>query len=503
METHDVTIIGAGVVGNAIARELSKTTLSVLVVEKEADVAFGTSARNSGVVHSGIHYAPGSLRARFAVQGNRMMEELCNQLYVAYKRIGKLTVAYNEDEVAHLHTLKIQGERNGVEGLRILNHADMELKQPGIAGHQALFSPSTGIINPIAFTIALGEHAHANGVEYKFLSEVITISQDLEGFYEISLKTPSGNKTLRTRLIINCAGLHADSIARMTGYEEFKVYPCRGEYYVLDKRLDKQLSILIYPVPGTHSGGLGIHLTSTTEGNILIGPNNEYIEDPQDFSSTTNIMEQLKAEGQMILPSLQTSDFIRSFAGIRPKLNPPSVGGFHEFVIHQQPVHPHVIHLLGIESPGLTASPAIAQHVFELVRDLIPVQMKAEWAPSFKQQEDIYRQPYPLAYYSDDRRQTLLQKDPDFGALLCRCEEISKAEVRSAIKRIFGPITLVGIKQRCRTMTGRCQGGFCLPRIISLLEQEFGYTPDTLMYKGPQSPLFSGYLRGDGGPANA
>ena len=498
METHDVTIIGAGVVGNAIARELSRTHLHVLVVEKEADTAFGTSGRNSGVVHSGIHYAPGSARARFAVQGNRMMEELCDQLSVAYKRIGKLTVASNEHEVAQLHALKNQGERNGVEGLRILNHEGMEQKQPGIAGNQALFSPSTGIINPIAFTIALGEHAHANGVEYRFLSEVTAISKDYDDQYEISLRTPIGNDKIHTQVIINCAGLHADVIARMTGYDDFTVYPCRGEYYVLDKRLAEELNLLIYPVPGAHSGGLGIHLTNTTEGNILIGPSNEYIEDPQDFSSTTEIMELLKAEGRALLPSLETSDFIRSFAGLRPKLNPPSIGGFHDFIIHQHPTHPRIIHFLGIESPGLTASPALARHVLELIRDLIPVGMKADWNPSFPMQEGIYRQPYPLAYYSDEIRHAMLQKDPDFGALLCRCEEISKAEVRSAIRRIFGPITLVGIKQRCRTMTGRCQGGFCLSRIISLLEQEFGYPADSHWYKGPKSPLFSGYLRTTG-----
>lgn len=499
METHDVTIIGAGVAGNAIARELSRTCLRVLVVEKEADLAFGTSARNSGVVHSGIHYAPGSARARFAVQGNQMMEELCDNLFVAYKRIGKLTVASNAQEGDTLHALKIQGERNGVEGLQILNLAEMKQKQPGIAGHQALFSPSTGIINPISFTIALGEHAHENGVSYRFLSETIAISQNSEGLNEITLQSPKGIETIRTRLIINCAGLHADSIARMTGYDEFTVYPCRGEYYVLDKRLAEELNLLIYPVPGAHSGGLGIHLTNTTEGNILIGPSNEYIDDPQDFSSTTEIMELLKAEGHALLPSLQTSDFIRCFAGLRPKLNPPSVGGFHDFVIHQQPAHPRIIHLLGIESPGLTASPAIARHVLELVRDLIPVKMKTEWNPSFNQKEGIYRQPYPLAYCTDAARQTMLQKDPDFGALLCRCEEISKAEVRSALRRIFGPVTLVGIKQRCRTMTGRCQGGFCLPRIISMLEQEFGFPPEAHQYKGPQSSLFSGYLRSPGG----
>ncbi|PKL13206.1 MAG: FAD/NAD(P)-binding oxidoreductase, partial [Spirochaetae bacterium HGW-Spirochaetae-8] len=469
-------------------------------VEKEADLAFGTSARNSGVVHSGIHYATGSARAKFAVEGNRMMEELCGRLSVAYKRIGKLTVASHEHEVSQLHALKIQGERNGVQDLQILNHMQMEQKQPGIAGVQALFSPSTGIINPISFTIALGEHAHANGVAYRFLSEAIAISKNPDGHYEITLRTTNGKEKIRTQVIINCAGLHADAVARMTGYEEFTIHPCRGEYYVLDKRLAEELNLLIYPVPGAHSGGLGIHLTNTTEGNILIGPSNEYIEDPQDFSSTTEIMDLLKAEGQALLPSLQTSDFIRSFAGLRPKLNPPSIGGFHDFVIHQQTSHPRVIHLLGIESPGLTASPAIARHVLELVSDLVPVQMKAEWDPSFTQKEGIYRQPYPLAYYSDEFRQAKLQEDPDFGALLCRCEEISKAEVRSAILRIFGPITLIGIKQRCRTMTGRCQGGFCLPRIISMLEQEFGCPADSHLYRGPKSPLFSNYLRPSGGP---
>ncbi len=495
MQLYDVVIIGAGVVGNAIARELSRTTLSVLVLEKEADTAFGISGRNSGVIHSGILYAPGSSRAALAVVGNSMMEELCRNLCVPYSRIGKLTVASNETEIQELHTLKAQGEANGVQGLHILDHVAMDRLQPGISGIMALHSPSTAIVNPIALTIALAEHAHHHGVGYRFLSTVTGIEPSSDGIHHITVEKEGQKTVLASRIVINCAGLHACEIARTTGYNDYTVYPCRGEYYVLDKRLAHELKLLIYPVPGAHSGGLGIHLTNTTEGNILIGPSNEYITDPHECDTTTPIMELLKEEGRALLPSLETGDFIRNFSGIRPKLNPPEIGGFHDYVIHSPKEFPGIIHLLGIESPGLTAAPAIARLMLEMVREILPTTMKPNWSPTFSPEKGIYRRAYPASHYPVEDRMELLKENPDFGTIVCRCEEISKAEVVSAIKRMLGPITLVGIKQRCRTMAGRCQGGFCLPRIAHILEHEMNIPPDSQWYKGPESPLFSGYLR--------
>ncbi|MDD3997559.1 MAG: NAD(P)/FAD-dependent oxidoreductase [Sphaerochaetaceae bacterium] len=499
MENFDIAIIGAGVVGSAIARELSKTTARVVVFEQHADVAFGISGRNSGVVHSGIHYKPGSLRARLDVAGNAGMEKLCRDLYVPFERLGKLTVAFDQSQTMELERLKEQGDANGVPGLDLLESSQMRTLQPGIAGIKALHSPTTGIVNPMMLTIALAEHAYQNGVSWKFLHTVESITTENHNSFIIGCSTLDGFRSYKASIVVNCAALHANKIAAMTAFNEHTVYPCRGEYYVLDKRLKDELNILVYPVPSAHSGGLGIHLTKTTEGNILIGPSNEYIDDPDDESSTRPVMEILKNEGNELLPSLQTSDFIRSFAGIRPKLTPPEKGGYSDFVITSQPDLPNIIHLLGIESPGLTSAPAIAEMVTGLIDNRLPLKLKREWKPSFHDNDELYRRAYPASHYPLAERQEMIEANPDFGSIICRCEEISKAEIVSAIKRMFGPITIIGIKNRSRISTGRCQGGFCIPRIVSILHNEFGIQSKDIWLKGPDSPMFEGTLRQSGG----
>lgn len=497
MERFDIVIIGAGVIGNAAARELSRKNYAIAVLDQEPDVGFGISSRNSGVVHSGIHYAPGTNRAVLNVEGNAAMETLCNNLSVPFNRMGKLTIAASQQEVRVLHELKEQGEANSVPGMELMTPDSMELLQPGISGTAGLYTPSTGIVNPMALTIALAEHAHMHGVIYRLLHKVVNIKQHRNLLYSIESVTPQGKSIIETKMIINCAGLHADAIASLCGDSQHTIYPCRGEYYVLDKRLGDSLNLLIYPVPGADSSGLGIHLTKTVDGNILIGPSNEYINDRHDFSTTKEIMELLKAEGRTLLPTLKTSDFIRSFSGLRPKLTPPHVGGFGDFVITAQKDTHAVIHVLGIESPGLTAAPAIGKKVAEMVGKCMPAADKP-WRPDFPDTPGIYRKPYPASTYSLDDRRALIRKDPDFGSIICRCEEISKAEIRSAVKRMLGPVTYAGIKNRCRPMTGRCQGGFCIPRIEHMLHDEWGITPDSQWLKGPDSPLYTGLLR-DGG----
>jgi glycerol-3-phosphate dehydrogenase len=495
MDNYDVAIIGAGVVGCAIARNLSRTNAKVVVFEREADVAFATSGRNSGVVHSGIHYTPGSLRAILNVAGNAALESVCKELSVPFQRIGKLTVAFNDTQINELERLKRQGEANGVPNLRLLDPQQMRAIQPGVAGIKALYSPSTGIVNPMALTIALAEHAHHNEVVFKFLHEVKAITFQADSSIVISCLTTAGTVKTKASVVVNCAGLHAAEIAAMSGWNEHPVYPCRGEYYVLDNRLKDELSALVYPVPSAHSGGLGIHLTKTTEGNILIGPSNEYIEDNDDTASTRSIMDVLKQEGSALLPSLATSDFIRSFAGLRPKLTPPAVGGYRDFIIAGQPGHDNIIHLMGIESPGLTSAVAIADRVRDMIRSIIELKDKKDWKPTFTDGPGIYRRPYPLSHYPLEERLNHIATDADFGTIVCRCEQISKAEILSAAKRIFGPVTIVGIKNRCRISTGRCQGGFCLPRIVTLLHDELGMPLDEIVLKGPQSALTAGALR--------
>jgi glycerol-3-phosphate dehydrogenase len=481
----DVLIIGAGVVGNSIARELSRFNLNIGVLEKEQDVGMGTSSRNSGVVHSGIHYKPGTLRARLDVQGNSLMKGLCDELKVKIEYIGKLTVAFDRKDCETLLRLKVQGEANGVPGLEILDADRMRKIQPDVGGIMALWSPSTGIICPYGLTIALADNAAANGVRFFLGQEVSSIKQNGQGFI---VRTANGD-SFNAKVLVNAAGIYSDRICEMLGIDEYRIYPCRGEYLILDKRLKGRLNVLVYPAPGHGGAGLGIHLTNTVDGNILIGPSNEYIGDRDDYSSTASVIEQLKREGHELLPGLSISDFIRGFSGIRPKQTSPEEGGFKDFVIESRKDLPGFINLVGIESPGLTSAPAIAL----MVRDLV-----AEKLPLIKKDSFIAERPGRAGQFSElsnEEKADLAAADPDYGEIVCRCEQITKREIMDAIQNPLGNKTMLGIKYRARAMMGRCQGGFCLPRIVEILEKEFGYRPEDFILNRPGSRLFTGRVR--------
>jgi glycerol-3-phosphate dehydrogenase len=485
MTKRDVIIVGAGVVGNAIARELSRYEINVAVLEKELDVSTGASSRNSGVLHSGIHYKPGTLRARLSVQGNAMMKDLCRDLKVKIEYIGKLTVAQDEIDIETLHALKEQGGTNGVPGLEILDSKEMHRIQPGVGGIKALYSPSTGIICPYGLSIALAENAAANGVEFYLGHGITDISKNGRGFV---VNTAPG-EAFEAPALINSAGLFSDRICEMLGINEYRIYPCRGEYLILDKRLQGTLSTLVYPAPRKGGAGLGIHLTNTVDGNILIGPSNEYVDEPDDFASTSEIMARLKKEGHELLPELSTTDFIRSFAGLRAKQTPPETGGYRDFVIESRDDFPGFINLVGIESPGLTCAPAIGLMVKDMVGRLVDLKDKDQF---------ISERPGPAGFFHElpeEEKADLVAKNPDYGEIICRCEQITKKEVLDAIQNPLRNSTINGIKYRSRAMMGRCQGGFCLPRIVKILEQEFGYRPEDYLLQGKGSPLFSGRVR--------
>ncbi len=480
----DIVLIGAGVVGSAIARVLSQYRCSVAVIEKESDVGMAASSRNSGVIHAGINYAPDSLRARFCMQGRKLLLAWCDELNVPYKVCGKLIVASSEEEVPGLRRLQSTGEANGVQGLALIGPDGIAELQPGIQAAAALHVPSSGIVSPYAMTLAMAEEAAVNGVTFHLGCEGTQI-RPVDGGYAVD--TDRG--TVSGRWVINSAGIHAGRLAQTIDPEAPDLYPCVGEYLILDKQVGESLAMSIYPAPPVGGAGLGVHITPTTEGNVLLGPSDEYVADPETTSCTGKTADQLLEEARSMWPALPGHLVIGAYAGIRAKLTSPSVGGFGDFLIRQTPNEDHVVHLIGIESPGLTTAPAIAEHV---VHEILHVADPLVQKPL----SEIVHRPWPTRFddLSEEEKERLVAKDPNYGDIICRCEGVTKHELLHALHNPLGVKTLIGIKYRCRATMGRCSGGYCLPRMVEVLQEEHGWEPDDFVLRGPSSPAFAGRL---------
>jgi glycerol-3-phosphate dehydrogenase len=479
---YDVVIIGGGVVGCAIARELSKYKVKIAVLEKEADVGWGISCRNSGVVHAGFNYKPGTLRAQLCVEGNKSFAKLCQELDVPYKKIGKVVVAQKKEEIRELKKLKAQGEKNKVDGLQIIDTAELKKLEPNVKGVAALYSPETAITSPYLLTIALAENALRNGVSFFLNTEVKSIAKLRNSDFRIN--TNQGE--FISSYVINSAGLYSDRVAHMVEKDKYRIYPCRGEYYVLDKNASWLVNRLVYPVPQAGSGGLGVHITPTVDGNILLGPSNEYIKQKDNLSTTSQTMKMLSTEAQKFLPLISSRDIIRSYSGIRAKQAPSSEGGYWDFVIEESNSVNNFINLIGIESPGLASSQAIAKKIVGIINKKEKLSPNSNFNPLRK---GILR----FSEQDEETKKTLIKQDPDYGEIVCRCEQVTKKEILEAINNPLGAKSLISIKYRSRAMMGRCQGGYCLTRIIDILRNEFGLTLEEINLKGDNSYLFIGY----------
>ena len=477
---YDVAVVGGGVVGCAIARELSRYQLSVVLLEKESDVGRGTSGKNSGVVHTGFNVPKGSLKARLNVLGASMFEDLCRSLEVPFKRVGKLVVALGAAEAPDLEKLKAIGDANGVPSLEIIDSKQIKRMEPNISGYAAMHVPTAAITCPFRLTIALAESAVANGVDVLLEAGVKRISGTLGGF---SIRTTRG--TLRSKLVVNSAGLYADQVAHMAGLRHYRVYPCRGEYVIIDKARRDLIQRMIYPVPPRGGSGLGVHLTPTIDGNILIGPSAAYVRSKTNDSTTGAMARQLLKEAKELLPGLSARDVITSYAGLRPKTVSSAVGGFNDFTIEELPQLPGVMHLVGIESPGLTAAPAIALDIAKWVGSHLPLQANEKFHPERKA-------PVIFNELPPEDQANLVDTDPDYGQIICRCENITRKEILDAIHNPLGAQTIGAIKYRSRATMGRCQGGFCGPNIEKIIEEEMGVQPTEMSLKGEGSWLFTG-----------
>lgn len=475
--SFDFIIIGGGVVGCAIARELSKYRVKTILLEKESDVAMGISGRNSGVVHAGFYMKPGSLKAETNILGHRMMPKICHELDVPYQEIGKLVVAKNEREIEHLYELKNNGDKNGTQGLRIIDREEIKKLEPEVEGIKALYSSTSAILDPFILNVALSENALQNGVRILLNTEVLSIKENSS----FLVKTNKGE--FRSEFVVNSAGLFSDKIAEMVGIDKYKIYPCRGEYHILDKNKRDIIRGMVYPVPPKELGGLGVHLTPTTDDNIFIGPSAEYIEEVDDTANTEQVMEKLYAEAKELLPKISKKDFIRSFAGVRPKLIKPTAKEPRDFVIEES--IDSFINLIGIESPGLTSAPAIAEKVVEIIKKKKKLKNNRKFNPKRKA-------PVRFSKLSDQEKSELIKKNPNYGHIVCRCETVTRQEIIDALRNPLGSRNIYSVRKRCKATCGRCQGGFCTPKIVEIMEELHHPSIDDLTLKGNNSRLFIG-----------
>ena len=481
-EPFDVVIVGAGVVGCAIAREMVRYRLRVGVVERELDLAMGNSSRNSGVLHGGFTYKTGSLRAQVCIEGNREFDTVARELGVPFKRTGKVVVGFNETDMRRLERFKRQGEANGASGLEIIDRERLQSLDPSANGEFALYSPNSGILDPIAYTLALARNAARNGAEFLFDHEVTGARREGD-FWVIE----AGEETLQTRWVVNSAGLGAAKISEMLGISGHTVRGFKGEYFVLDKKAGASLRMPVYPAPD-EKGGFATHATPTIDGNVLIGPDSYVVDDLEDFSTTKPRMDGLVRDGLKMFSLVKPEYFIRNFAGIRAKRVDPITGEVLDFVVEARDEALGTINLMGIESPGLTGALPLARRAVALMAARETLVSNSVFEPN-----EIAPTRFSLA--GEAERAVLIERNPDYGEVICRCETVTAAEVLEAIREPLGAKTIDGVKLRTRATMGRCQGGYCQTRIALALSRELGLEPDEVLLGRKGSRMFSGRVR--------
>jgi len=481
---HDVAVIGGGVVGCAVLRELARYDLKLVLLERDSDLAEGVTKGNSGVIHAGFNVPSGSLKARTNVAGLDLIYTLAAELGVPHRQTGKLVVALTDEDRVRLEELKAEGDKSGVPGLEIVDAAAIRRLEPLARGRWALYSSRTGIISPYEFTIALAECAWRNGAEVRLETPVEAVAFR-DGLFILS--TPK--EDVSARRVVNSAGLFADEVARLAGIDDFRIVPYRGEYLITDRDCGLRLTMPVYPVPPRDDPGLGIHITPTLEGNILLGPSAEPAADKQDAASTREVTARLKTEAGRLMPELARVSFIHSYAGLRPKvIDRTGKDKFGDFVVEESGLRPGWINLVGIESPGLTAAPAIAVMVAGMIGAGLDLKPRPDFDPAIS---GLTR----FAHAGDDERAGRVARGAEWGEMVCRCEHVPRAEVVAALRNPFGARTLDAVKRRTRCGMGRCQGGFCTPRLVEILQDE-GLAADRVSKRGAGSELFFGRVKG-------
>lgn len=470
---YDVAVIGAGIVGSACAYYLTKHKLSVAVLEKKNDVCCGTTKANSAIIHAGYDPVPGTLMAKLNVEGSRLAKELCKKLDVPYQQIGSLVVAFSDDDVKEVRELLRRGNENGVEGLRIVERDELRKMEPYISSEAlcALYAPSAAIVNPWEYGIALAETAVRNGADIKLSFEVTSIAKK-DGFWHI--ESPAGS--VDARYVINAAGVDCDTVHDMAAPHAFTVLPSAGEYYLLDLSEGVRANHVIFQCPD--KDGKGVLVTHTVHGNLLVGPNADARE-RDDVSTKSRCLDFIRQKAVKSVPSIQFRENIRNFTGVR------AVTDRDDFIIEF--ASDGFLDLAGIKSPGLSAAPAIALYALRMLEES---GLRLEKKPENEITDS--RKRLRFKKLSEDEKNELIKKDPLYGRVVCRCETITEGEIRDALESPIPPVSLDGIKRRAGTGMGRCQSGFCGPKVLEIIARHRGVEPEAVLQDDNGSYILTG-----------
>ena len=472
----DILIVGAGITGTALARELSRYQASVTVIERGYDVAEGATKANSGIVHAGYDAMPGTLKARYNVLGAEMYPALCEQLFVPYRRCGALVIGFSEADRSILEQLLQRGEQNGVSGMEMISGEEALKLEPSLNPETiaALKVPSSGIVSPYELAFALADDAAANGVSFVFGQEISSAEPDKQGCWKIGI---SRGETYCCKAFVNCSGASGAFIHNMISDEKLKMTHRRGQYYLLDHAQKPAFCRTIFQCPTAM--GKGVLVSPTVHGNLLIGPNAEDIPDPLDTATTSAGLEAVLSTARRTWPALSVRTNITNFSGVRAHLDTDDfqIGAVHGVR--------GAFEAIGIESPGLSSAPAIAESLSSCIAEFLNLKKKNSLVP--------FRKPLkPFSEMSDSERASAVLSNPEYGNIICRCEVVTEAEIRQSIRRPVGARTIDGVKRRTRAGMGRCQGGFCCPRVAEILSEELSIPLTEVTKNGGNSYLLTG-----------
>lgn len=491
---YDVAIIGAGVSGACIARELAKTNARVVLLEKENDVACGSSKANSGIIHAGYDPIPGTLMAKLNIRGSEVYGELAKKLKFPYRQIGSLVVAFDENGRKIVETLYERGLKNGVKQMRIVEAEELRKMEPNISENAvcALDAPTAAIVSPYEATWAFAESAVINGVEFLRGAMVHKIERTGEDGKSGNFVLSTGKGKIEARFVVNAAGCAADKVSALAGAKKFTIVQRRGEYCLLDKKYSSLANHVLFQTPTEL--GKGVLVTQTVDGNILVGPSADGQISP-DYTGTTQASQAtVLKQADLTIPNLPRGAIINSFAGIRAlafvaeKEGDPEKN-LEDFIIEEDANVKGFFNVSGICSPGLSAAPAIAEYVAELL---------GKAGLDVKKRSDFIEEREGIALFESASREeklALIKSNPLYGRIICRCEMITEGEIVAAIHSPVGAIDLDGVKRRTRAGMGRCQGGFCSPRVTEIISRELGIPMTNVTKKGGASYVLTGRTR--------